>query len=229
MKKLFLAGVVTSALLLAACSSDEEAPKEKTDKPVATEKEQKEDQKDKTKENVKDENKEDKEKVETYPSIEEAKAEEDKKWEELEKAKAEREKNIKANNTVQKVNEKVADDEKVSATLTKITWKKKEIAENAIEVTFAIQNNTKNHLSIRAAELTTDGKKVNEEWVRLNGEVEAGKTGEVTLIIRDYKNGDLPALEEKLEMNLNVIERKDKEKKEVISGKEYEVAVSFKK
>ena len=107
-----------------------------------------------------------------------------------------------SNATEEKVNQLIADDENIKATLVGIVEKKDDIWGNSIEVTFEVENKTDKTIEVQADEVSADNKMVDEALCSMSTEISPGKLADCVLTISDYEGHTFPTLEENLEMKL---------------------------
>lgn len=106
--------------------------------------------------------------------------------------------------SVRKVNYEITDNKKVKATLIDIKNVQHEVYGNTIEVRFQVVNKDKKDLTVRAKEVSVDGKKLDGSTVIMSTDIPKGETGEAILTIMEFEDVQLPAMAESFEMVLNV-------------------------
>ncbi|MFC7364496.1 MULTISPECIES: hypothetical protein [Bhargavaea] len=101
-------------------------------------------------------------------------------------------------------NEVIVDNENIKATLVKAEHIiDKEWDEEKFNVTFEVENKRDDTLEFQANEVSADGKMVDDMMLNMSQEVAGGKLADAVLTIENYE-GDLPSLEENIEMVLHV-------------------------
>lgn len=116
----------------------------------------------------------------------------------------------------------IADNDHFKATLTNVKHiEDKEWDEERIEATFEVENKRDEAVEVQAREVSADGKMVDESMVNMSQEVAAGKKADAVLQIENF-DGDLPDMEEELEMKLHVFSWDDMDFEE-----DYDVKVAF--
>ncbi|MFE7062850.1 hypothetical protein ACFVAD_11930 [Sutcliffiella sp. NPDC057660] len=126
-------------------------------------------------------------------------------------------------NSKQEFNKVIVDNENIKATL--ISVEKivdKEWDEEKIDVTFEVENKRADTIEIQAREVSADGKMVEENMLFMSTEISGGKLADSVLTIQNYE-GDLPAIEENIEMLLHVFSWDDMEFEE-----QHPVLIEFK-
>ncbi|MCK2018854.1 hypothetical protein [Peribacillus frigoritolerans] len=122
-----------------------------------------------------------------------------------------------------KVDKEIANTDAVKITLVDVTKTvDKEFDEEYIEVKYEVENKLDKTIAVQAAEVSADGKMVDESMLDMSQEVSAGKVADAVLTIQNYE-GDLPTLEKNLEMILNVFDNETYEDIE-----KHNVSVDFK-
>lgn len=107
-------------------------------------------------------------------------------------------------NQKKELNQVIADTENVKATLIGIekivdkTWD-----EEKFVVTFEVENKREDTIEVQAREVSADGKMIDDSMLMMSTEVSGGKRADAELTIQNY-DGDLPAIEENLEMILHI-------------------------
>ena len=107
-------------------------------------------------------------------------------------------------NQKKEFNEVIADTDNVKATLIGIekvvdkTWD-----EEKYVVTFEVENKREDTIEVQAREVSADGKMIDDSMLMMSTEISGGKRADAELIIQNY-DGDLPIIEENLEMILHI-------------------------
>ena len=107
-------------------------------------------------------------------------------------------------NQKKELNQVIADTENVKATLIGIekivdkTWD-----EEKFVVTFEVENKREDTIEVQAREVSADGKMIDDSMLMMSTEISGGKRADAELTIQNY-DGDLPAIEENLEMILHI-------------------------
>lgn len=104
------------------------------------------------------------------------------------------------------VNQVIADNANVKATLKSIVTKKDEIMGDSVEVTFEVQNKRKAPITVQGDQVSADGKMIDSGWLTMSTDIAAGKVGDAVLIIQDYEGGTLPVITKDFEMLLNIFD-----------------------
>lgn len=98
----------------------------------------------------------------------------------------------------------IADNENIKATLTKVEKVIDDIwDEEKVKVTFEVENKRDDTIEVQAREVSADGKMVDEMMLTMSQEVSGGKLADAVLEIQNYE-GDLPQMEDNLEMILHI-------------------------
>ncbi|SIT73913.1 hypothetical protein [Edaphobacillus lindanitolerans] len=101
-------------------------------------------------------------------------------------------------------NEVIADNENIKATLRKAEHIiDKEWDEEKFVVTFEVENKREDTLEFQANEVSADGKMIDDSMLSMSQEVSGGKRADAVLTIENYE-GDLPSLEDNIEMLLHI-------------------------
>lgn len=101
-------------------------------------------------------------------------------------------------------NELIADTDNVKVTLLGVEKVvDKEWDEEKFLVKFEVENKRQDTIEVQANEVSADGKMIDEMMLMMSTEVSAGKKADAVLTIENYE-GDLPALEDNLEMILHI-------------------------
>ncbi|MGD6875644.1 hypothetical protein [Bacillus infantis] len=102
------------------------------------------------------------------------------------------------------LNQLIVDNENIKATL--ISIEKiidTDFDEEKIEVKFEVENKRADTIDVQAREVSADGKMIDESMLNMSTEIAAGKMADAVMTIQNYE-GDLPAVENDLEMLLHV-------------------------
>lgn len=102
------------------------------------------------------------------------------------------------------LNEVVADNENVKATLVKIVKKDDSTWGKSIEVIFDIENKREDSIEVQARSVSADGRMVDEGILSMSQEVAPGKAATAKLTFDDYEDHDFPELTSDFEMELHV-------------------------
>lgn len=101
-------------------------------------------------------------------------------------------------------NEVIVDNENFKATLVKAEHiVDKEWDEEKFNVTFEVENKREDTIEVQAREVSADGKMVDDMMLNMSQEVAAGKLADAVLTIENF-DGDLPSLEDNIEMVLHI-------------------------
>jgi len=112
----------------------------------------------------------------------------------------------------EEINEVVADNDMVKATLVSVDYiEDKDWDEERYEIRFEVENKREDTIEVQAREVSTDGKMVDESLLMMSQEISGGKVADAVLEIEDYSGGDLPDMDENLEMILHVFSWDDME------------------
>lgn len=102
------------------------------------------------------------------------------------------------------LNQEIANTDNVKITLLGVEKViDKEWDEEKFLVTFEVENKRQDTIVAQAREVSADGKMIDESMLTMSTEISGGKKADAVLSIQNY-DGDLPALEENLEMILNI-------------------------
>lgn len=123
---------------------------------------------------------------------------------------------------VKELDQEIVDNDNFKATLTGVEKiVDKEWDEERIEVTFEVENKREDTIEVQAREVSADGKMVDESMLNMSQEVSGGKKADAVLTIENY-DGDLPDMENDLEMKLNIFSWDDMDFEEA-----YDLKVEF--
>ncbi|MCG3088269.1 hypothetical protein [Sporosarcina cyprini] len=112
-------------------------------------------------------------------------------------------------NQKKELNQAIADTENVKVTLLNVEKVvDKEWDEEKFLVNFEVENKREDTIEVQAREVSADGKMVDDSMLNMSTEVSGGKKADAVLTIQNY-DGDLPALEENLEMILYIFSWED--------------------
>lgn len=118
--------------------------------------------------------------------------------------------------------QEIVDNDNFKATLTSVEKVvDKDWDEERFEVTFEVENKQDETIEVQAREVSADGKMIDESMLTMSQEVAGGKTADAKLVIENY-DGDLPDMEDELEMKLHVFDW------EYEFEEDYDVKVEFK-
>ena len=118
--------------------------------------------------------------------------------------------------------QEIVDNDNFKATLTSVEKiVDKDWDEEKIEVTFEVENKRDETIEVQAREVSADGKMIDESMLMMSQEVAGGKKADAKLVIENY-DGDLPDIEDELEMKLHVFDW------EYEFEEDYDVKVEFK-
>ena len=107
-------------------------------------------------------------------------------------------------NEKKEFNEVIADTDNVKATL--IGFEKivdKTWDEEKYVVKFEVENKREDTIEVQAREVSADGKMIDDSMLMMSTEISGGKKADAELTIQNY-DGDLPVIEENLEMILHI-------------------------
>lgn len=105
---------------------------------------------------------------------------------------------------VREYNQQIVDNENIRATLVRVehivdeTWD-----EERVEIVFEVENKRSDTIEVQAREVSADGKMIDDMMLVMSQEVAAGKLADAVLKIENYE-GDLPAMEDNIEMVLHI-------------------------
>ena len=106
-------------------------------------------------------------------------------------------------------NQTIVDNENVKATLVKVEKVIDDFFdEEKVEITFEVQNKKDTTIEVQAREVSADNKMIDETMLTMSQEVAPGKLADAVLTIQNYE-GDLPKMEEVIEMNLHIFSWED--------------------
>lgn len=98
----------------------------------------------------------------------------------------------------------IVDNENIKATLTKVEKVVDEMwDEEKVKVTFEVENKREDTIEVQAREVSADGKMVDDAMLSMSQEVSGGKLADAVLEIQNYE-GDLPKMEDNIEMILHI-------------------------
>ncbi|MBU8906515.1 hypothetical protein [Desertibacillus haloalkaliphilus] len=104
----------------------------------------------------------------------------------------------------QEFNEEIADTENIRATLMSVekvvdeTWD-----DERILVTFEVENKMEDTIEVQAREVSADNRMIDQSMLSMSQEVSGGKLADAVLTIQNY-DGDLPDIEDNIEMILHI-------------------------
>lgn len=111
----------------------------------------------------------------------------------------------------QEFDEEIVDNDSVTVHLTSVEKIiDKDWDEERIKVTFEVENKRDNTIEVQAREVSADGKMIDEMMLSMSTEVSSGKLADAVLTIENYE-GDLPEIENDLEMILHIFDWEDYE------------------
>ena len=117
----------------------------------------------------------------------------------------------------------IVDNDNFKATLVSIEKiVDKDWDEERFEIKFEVENKREDTIDVQAREVSADSKMIDESMLMMSQEVSGGKKADAVLTIENY-DGDLPNMEEELEMILHIFSWDDMEFSE-----DYDVKVEFK-
>lgn len=126
-------------------------------------------------------------------------------------------------NESKEFNQEIVDNDNVKATL--ISVKKivdKTFNEEKVQVIFEVENKRDDTIIAQAREVSADGKMISESMLTMSQEVSSGKRADAILTIQNY-DGDLPSMEEDIEMILHIFSWDDMNFRE-----DHKVKIDFK-
>ena len=119
--------------------------------------------------------------------------------------------------------QEIVDNDNFKATLVSVEKiEDKDWDEERIDIKFEVENKRDETVDVQAREVSADGKMIDESMLIMSQEVAGGKKADAVLTIENY-DGDLPDMEEELEMKLHIFSWDDMEFEE-----DYDVKVEFK-
>lgn len=98
----------------------------------------------------------------------------------------------------------IVDNETIKATLISVEkivdtdWD-----EEKVEVKFEVENKREDTIEVQAREVSADDKMIDDMMLSMSTEISSGKRADAILTIQNYE-GDLPVIEENIEMLLHV-------------------------
>ncbi|QFT87728.1 hypothetical protein FIU87_03600 [Bacillus sp. THAF10] len=102
------------------------------------------------------------------------------------------------------INTVIVDNETIKATLISVEkivdtdWD-----EEKVEVKFEVENKREDTIEVQAREVSADDKMIDDMMLSMSTEISSGKRADAILTIQNYE-GDLPVIEENIEMLLHV-------------------------
>jgi cytoskeletal protein RodZ len=117
----------------------------------------------------------------------------------------------KEDESVKEFNELIVDNENVKATLIKVERTADEIFGDTVEITFEVENKREDSIEVQAASVSADGKMIDEALLMMSQEVAPGKLADATLTIQDWEGGELPPMEDNIELSLSIFSWDDYE------------------
>lgn len=123
----------------------------------------------------------------------------------------------------QEINKEIVDNDDFTIDLISVEKKvNTEFDEEKIEVKFEVENKRDDTITVQAREVSADGKMIDPTIASMSTDVSSGKVADAILNIQDYEGGDLPEIEEDLELILNVVDMDDYDYSE-----EVDVSIEF--
>lgn len=107
---------------------------------------------------------------------------------------------------VKEIDEEVVNNDMIAVSL--ISVKKiinKDWDEEKYEIKFEVENKTDDLIEIQAREVSSDGKMIDESMLMMSQQVSGGKSADAVLTIENF-DGDLPEIDDNLEMKLQIID-----------------------
>lgn len=93
----------------------------------------------------------------------------------------------------------------MKATLVSVERKTDSLFGDSVEVTFEVENKRSDTIEVQAREVSADGKMIDEAMLVMSQEVSSGKKADAVLTIQNFEeDGELPAMEENIEMLLHI-------------------------
>lgn len=116
-----------------------------------------------------------------------------------------------SNSELYEYNEEIINDDNVAATLIEIekTYDEDRGGEK-VEVRFEVENKRDDLIVVQARSVSMNDKMVDSLLLTMSQEVAAGKSADAVLKIENY-DGEVPELEDNLEMELHIYSRDDRE------------------
>lgn len=125
---------------------------------------------------------------------------------------------------VTEYNQVIANDDLFEITLTTIEYEEDSIFGDSIDITFNVVNKSDQTVEVQANELSIDNKMVDDSLPTMSQEISSGKSAECVLNLMSYDESiELPAMEENMELVLNIFSWDDWEFEH-----NYPVTVNFK-
>lgn len=110
-----------------------------------------------------------------------------------------------SDSSVKEFNQEIVDNENVKATLVSVERKTDSLFGDSVEVTFEVENKRSDTIEVQAREVSADGKMIDEAMLVMSQEVSSGKKADAVLTIQNFEeDGELPAMEENIEMLLHI-------------------------
>lgn len=110
-----------------------------------------------------------------------------------------------ANENVKEFNQEIVDNDNVKATLISVERKTDDIFGDSVEITFEVENKRDDTIEVQAREVSADGKMIDQSMLTMSQEVASGKKADAVLTVQNYEeDGELPAMEENIEMLLHI-------------------------
>lgn len=104
----------------------------------------------------------------------------------------------------EEINKVIVDNENITATLLSVEKiVDKDWDEEKVVVAFDIENKRPFTIEVQAREVSADGKMIDDMMLSMSTEISSGKRADAVLTIQNY-DGDLPVIEENIEMFLHV-------------------------
>lgn len=114
-------------------------------------------------------------------------------------------------NEVKELNQEIIDNDEIAAKLVRVEKIYDSFYDEVIvKVIFEVKNKRDDTIEVQAREVSADGKMIDESMLIMSQEIASGKYADAVLTIQNYE-GDLPEMEENLEMILRIFSWDDYE------------------
>ncbi len=108
----------------------------------------------------------------------------------------------------QEFNQELVDNENIKATLSTFERKVDEDTGDTIEIIFEIENKRNDAIEVQARGVSADGNVIDEAMVKMSQKVSPGERAKAVLTIQNPE-GDLPVVEEEVDMFLHIFSWED--------------------
>ncbi len=117
---------------------------------------------------------------------------------------------VETSENFKEYNQVVTNDDLFEITLTTVEFIEDDIFWDSIEITFEVLNKTDRTVEVQADEVSIDNRMIDFGIYSMSQEISAGKIADCVLTLTTYdEDEELPAMEDNLEMILNIFDWED--------------------